>query len=61
MSLFENSVDLILREFFVVGFEDRPDYRYLKKLFHDLFERSGFVDDGIFDWDLPIKLQIDSQ
>ena len=42
-------------EYFVVGFEDAPDYAYLKKLFHDLFERSGFVDDRIFDWDLLVK------
>jgi serine/threonine protein kinase len=38
-----------------LGFEDRPDYRYLKKLFRDLFERNSFVDDGLFDWDLIKK------
>lgn len=35
-----------------LGFEDRPDYRYLKTLFRDLYERQGFTDDGTFDWDL---------
>lgn len=35
-----------------LGFEDRPDYRYLKTLFRDLYERQGYTDDGKFDWDL---------
>ena len=34
-----------------LGFEDRPDYRYLKRIFKDLYERNSFEDDGIFDWD----------
>lgn len=38
-----------------LGFEDRPDYRHLKRIFKDLFERQGFEDDGIFDWDLLKK------
>jgi casein kinase 1 len=43
-----------------LGFEDRPDYRYLKRIFRDLFERSNFADDGLFDWDI-IKQQEQSQ
>lgn len=38
-----------------LGFEDRPDYRYLKRIFKELFERQGFEDDGIFDWDILKK------
>jgi serine/threonine protein kinase len=38
-----------------LGFEDRPDYRYLKRIFRDLFERQCFEDDGIFDWDIIKK------
>jgi hypothetical protein len=38
-----------------LGFEDRPDYRLLKRIFKDLFERQGFEDDGIFDWDILKK------
>lgn len=38
-----------------LGFEDRPDYRYLKRLFKDLFERSGFEDNCVYDWDLLKK------
>ncbi|KAH8740383.1 casein kinase I [Cryptosporidium ryanae] len=34
----------------VLRFEDRPDYSYLRKLFRDLMQREGFVDDGEFDW-----------
>jgi serine/threonine protein kinase len=40
-----------------LGFEDRPDYRYLKRIFRDLFERQSFEDDGVFDWDILKKTQ----
>lgn len=31
-------------------FMEDPDYDYLRKMFHDLFRRKGFLDDQIFDW-----------
>ncbi|WOL20492.1 hypothetical protein Cni_G29297 [Canna indica] len=31
-------------------FEQRPDYGFLKRLFHDLFRREGYEFDYIFDW-----------
>ncbi|WOK93807.1 hypothetical protein Cni_G02508 [Canna indica] len=31
-------------------FEQRPDYGFLKRLFHDLFKREGYAFDYIFDW-----------
>jgi len=34
-------------------FEDKPDYAYLRKLFHDLHVREGYQDDNAFDWHLP--------
>jgi len=40
-----------------LGFEDRPDYRYLKRIFKDLFDRQGLEDDGLYDWDLIKRLQ----
>ena len=33
-----------------LDFFETPDYNYLRKLFQDLFDKMGFVDDGIFDW-----------
>ena len=41
-----------------LGFEDRPDYRYLKRIFRDLFERQSFEDDGVFDWDIIKRQQM---
>lgn len=35
-----------------LGFEDRPDYRYLKRIFKDLFDRQALEDDGQYDWDI---------
>lgn len=42
-----------------LGFEDRPDYRYLKKIFKDLFDRAGYIDDGLYDWDMNLKPKTD--
>jgi hypothetical protein len=33
-----------------LGFEEKPDYAFLKKLFQDLLESQGFEYDGRFDW-----------
>lgn len=33
-----------------LDFFETPDYEYLRKLFHDLFEKRGYVEDGEFDW-----------
>jgi hypothetical protein len=40
-----------------LGFEDRPDYRFLKRNFKDLFERQSYEDDGVYDWDILKKQQ----
>lgn len=33
-----------------LDFFETPDYEYLRKLFTDLYEKCGFVEDGEFDW-----------
>ena len=33
-----------------LGFEDRPDYEYLRRLFRELFLRKGYSYDCQFDW-----------
>lgn len=33
-----------------LDFFETPDYEYLRRLFQELFEKKGFVDDGEFDW-----------
>lgn len=35
-----------------LGFEDKPDYAYLRQLFRSLFHRLGFTYDFVFDWNL---------
>ena len=38
-----------------LGFEDQPDYLYVRRLFKDLFVRLGYEYDYIFDWLLQSK------
>lgn len=33
-----------------LDFFETPDYDQLRRMFRDLFERRGYVDDGEFDW-----------
>ncbi|KAJ5080639.1 casein kinase 1-like protein [Anaeramoeba ignava] len=33
-----------------LGFDEKPDYTYLRKLFRDLFIHEGFVYDYVFSW-----------
>uniref|UniRef100_A0A8D8ZQ98 non-specific serine/threonine protein kinase n=1 Tax=Cacopsylla melanoneura TaxID=428564 RepID=A0A8D8ZQ98_9HEMI len=33
-----------------LDFFETPDYDYLRRIFTELFERRGYVDDGEFDW-----------
>lgn len=33
-----------------LDFFETPDYNYLRRVFKDLFDRKGYVDDGVFDW-----------
>eukprot|EP00406_Dinophysis_acuminata_P047818 CAMPEP_0179304412 /NCGR_PEP_ID=MMETSP0797-20121207/49085_1 /TAXON_ID=47934 /ORGANISM="Dinophysis acuminata, Strain DAEP01" /LENGTH=70 /DNA_ID=CAMNT_0021014009 /DNA_START=9 /DNA_END=218 /DNA_ORIENTATION=+ len=38
-----------------LGFEDRPDYSYLRRLLRELFLREGYEFDFVFDWTLPTR------
>ena len=38
-----------------LGFEETPNYTYLKELFRDLMIKSRFELDYNFDWDIPIE------
>ena len=33
-----------------LGFDDKPRYSYLRKMFRGLFIRQGFAHDNVFDW-----------
>jgi len=35
-----------------LGFEDRPDYAFLRQMFRNLFHQKGFTYDYVFDWNL---------
>jgi len=43
-----------------LGFEETPDYEFLRELFTKVIRSNGDVDDGLFDWNLlngrPIAL-----
>lgn len=36
-----------------LGFEDRPDYTYCRKLFSELYRHKQFPNDDFFDWNTP--------
>jgi serine/threonine protein kinase len=40
-------------------FEERPEYGYLKTLFHELFVQRGFENDGVYDWTNKSKAPTD--
>jgi casein kinase 1 len=33
-----------------LGFDETPNYAYLRQLFRNIFTRNNFVDDNLFDW-----------
>lgn len=35
-----------------LGFDETPDYAWLKKLFKDVLQDAGQEDDGMYDWNL---------
>ena len=35
-----------------LGFEETPDYDFLRELFAKVMKNNGDVDDGVFDWNL---------
>jgi casein kinase 1 len=39
-----------------LGFEDRPDYDYLRQMLREVFRREGFVNDGMLDWSMPVDV-----
>ena len=34
-----------------LSYRRRPDYTYLRQLFYQLFTETGYLYDGVFDWD----------
>ncbi|XP_065194546.1 casein kinase I-like isoform X2 [Sycon ciliatum] len=47
---FPEELSTYLRYVRRLDFYETPDYNYLRKLFHDLMERKGYDNDGVFDW-----------
>jgi len=35
-----------------LGFEETPDYDFLRELFAKVMKNNGDIDDGVFDWNL---------
>jgi len=43
-----------------LGFDDEPNYSYLRKLLRDLFLRKGFEYDNVFDWTIKVFMIYES-
>jgi len=50
---FYREYNLYLEYCMKLKYDETPDYSYLRKLFRDVFDRLNYVEDGIYDWDLP--------
>lgn len=44
-----------------LGFEDKPDYNYLIKLFKELMLKNGYLIDNIFDWTEFIQKKVEER
>jgi len=44
-----------------LGFEDRPDYAYLRRILKDLFFRENYQYDFVFDWTIQSKASKDDK
>lgn len=49
-AVFAEEMATYLRYVRRLDFFEKPDYDYLRKLFTDLFDRSGYVFDYEYDW-----------
>jgi casein kinase I family protein HRR25 len=47
---FPNEFGVFLNYTRALRFDDKPDYSYLCKMFHDLFVREGYQYDYVFKW-----------
>lgn len=52
-----SSIRIFLEEFAIymqyvrkLGFEESPDYEFLRELFDKAIQRNGETDDGVYDW-----------
>ena len=45
----------------LLGFDEKPKYSYLRKIFRDLFAREGFKYDNVFDWTILKYMQATQQ
>ena len=43
-----------------LGFEENPDYTYLKSLFEGLIKDMNYEDDGVYEWTL-VRQRIEAQ
>lgn len=43
-----------------LGFEENPDYAYLKSLFEGLLKDMNYEDDGVYEWTL-VRQRIEAQ
>ena len=43
-----------------LGFEENPDYAYLKSLFEGLIKDMNYEDDGVYEWTL-VRQRIEAQ
>ena len=53
---FPDEFAMFLKHCRKLGFDEKPDYAFLRKLFQDLYIKKGYANDNIFDWSVMKKI-----
>jgi serine/threonine protein kinase len=53
---FPDEFAMFLKHCRKLGFDEKPDYTFLCKLFQDLYIKNGYANDNIFDWSVMKKV-----
>jgi hypothetical protein len=54
LSYFADEIAVYLKYVRVLGFEETPDYDFLRELFAKVLKKNNDIDDGVFEWSVLV-------